>query len=60
MADIESLELQITSNSKGAKDGLDALITTLDTLKIKTKGGAGLTSVANQVSKMAVAAGELY
>lgn len=59
MADIESLELQITSNSKGAKDGLDALITTLDTLKIKTKGGAGLTSVANQVSKMAVAAGKL-
>ena len=59
MADIESLELQITSDSKGAKDGLDALITTLDTLKIKTKGGAGLTSVANQVSKMAVAAGKL-
>ena len=59
MAEIESLELQITSNAKGAKDGLDALITTLDTLKIKTKGGAGLTSVANQVSKMAVAAGKL-
>lgn len=59
MADIESLELQITSNSKGAKDGLDALITTLDTLKIKTKGGAGLTSVANQVSSLAVAAGKL-
>ena len=59
MADIESLELQITSNAKGAKDGLDALITTLDTLKIKTEGGAGLTAVANQVSKMAVAAGKL-
>ena len=59
MADIESLELQITSDSKGAKDGLDALITTLDTLKLKTKGGCGLTTVANQVSKMAVAAGKL-
>ena len=59
MAEIESLELQITSNAKGAKDGLDALITTLDTLKIKTQGGAGLTSVANQVSKMATAAGKL-
>ena len=59
MADIESLELQITSDAKGAKDGLDALITTLDTLKLKTKGGVGLTSVANQVSKMANAAGKL-
>ena len=59
MADIESLELQITSDAKGAKDGLDALSTTLDTLKTKTKGGVGLTSVANQVSKMAVAAGKL-
>lgn len=58
-AEINSLELQITSDSKSAKDGLDALITTLDTLKQKTKGGAGLTSVANQVSKMAVAAGKL-
>ena len=59
MTDIESLELKITSDSKGAKDGLDALIGTLDTLKLKTKGGVGLTSVANQVSKMAVAAGKL-
>lgn len=59
MAEIESLELQITSDSKNAKDGLDALITTLDTLKMKTKGGCGLTTVANQVSKMASAAGKL-
>jgi hypothetical protein len=59
MADIESLELQITSDSKSAKDGLDALIGTLDALKLKTKGGLGLTTVANQVSKMAVAAGKL-
>lgn len=59
MAEIESLELQITSTAKDAKDGLDALIATLDTLKLKTKGGAGLTSVANQVSKMATAAGKL-
>ena len=59
MADIDSLELKITSDSKGAKDGLDALISTLDTLKLKTKGGVGLTSVANQVSKMAAATGKL-
>ncbi len=59
MADIESLELRITSDSKDAKAGLDALITTLDTLKTKTKGGVGLTSVANQVSNLAKAAGTL-
>ena len=59
MADIESLELQITSNADSAKNGLDALITTLETLKTKTKGGAGLTSVANQVSKLAIATGKL-
>ena len=59
MADIESLELRITSDSKAAKDGLDALIGTLDALKTKTLGGVGLTSIANQVSKMAIAAGKL-
>ena len=59
MADIESLELRITSDAKDAKDGLDALITTLETLKTKTKGGVGLTSVANQVSKLATATGQL-
>lgn len=59
MADVESLELRITSDSKDAKAGLDALITTLDTLKTKTKGGLGLTSVANQVGNLARAAGTL-
>lgn len=59
MADIESLELQITSNAKGAKDGLDALIGTLDRLKVTTKGGLGLSSVANQVGKLATEAGKL-
>ena len=59
MADVESLELQITGDASKAKAGLDALIGTLDTLKLKTKGGFGLTSIANQVSKMAKAAGEL-
>lgn len=59
MADIESLELRITGDARDAKAGLDALIGTLDTLKTKTKGGVGLTSVANQVSKMALAAGKL-
>lgn len=59
MADIESLELQITGDASKAKAGLDALIGTLDTLKGKIKGGVGLTSVANQVRKMADAAGKM-
>ena len=59
MADIESLELQITGDAGKAKAGLDALITTLETLKTKTNGGVGLTSVANQVSKLAEASNKL-
>ena len=59
MADIESLELQITGDASNAKAGLDALIGTLETLKTKTKGGVGLASIANQVGKMADSAGKL-
>ena len=59
MADIESLELQITSDAKKAEAGIDALINTLDRLKTKTKGGVGLTAVANQLGKVAAEAGKL-
>ena len=59
MADIESLELQITSDAKGAKDGLDALITTLDTLKTKTNGGCGLSAIAKPLGKITAEAGKL-
>jgi hypothetical protein len=58
-AELDTLELQITSDAKSAKDGLDALIGTLDTLKQTTKGGAGLAAVANQVGKLATEAGKL-
>ena len=46
MADVESLELQITGDAKGAKKSLDALCDTLDRLKQATSGGCGLLSVA--------------
>lgn len=59
MADIESLELQITSDAKRAEAGIDALIGTLDRLKEKTKGGVGLTAVANQLGKVAAEADKL-
>ena len=59
MADIDSLELQITSDVKSAKDGLDALIGTLDTLKTKTQGGLGLSAIASQLGRISAEASKL-
>ena len=47
MADVESLVLQISGDASGATKSLDNLIKTLDRLKSATKGGCGLSSVAN-------------
>ena len=47
---IESLELEIRSNSANAQSGIDKLKTSLEALKTATKGGLGLTSVAKQIS----------
>lgn len=52
MADVESLELQITGDAQSAKAGLDALIGTLDTLKTKTAGGCGLNAIVNPLRKI--------
>ena len=52
MADVESLELQITSDAKDAKDSLDALIDTLNQLKQVTSGGAGLGNVTKDLGKI--------
>ena len=46
---IASLELEILSSSQSAETGLDALATSLGKLKLATKGGLGLTSVAKQI-----------
>lgn len=59
MADVDSLELQITSDVKSAKDGLDALIGTLDTLKTKTQGGLGLSAIASQLGRISAEASKL-
>ena len=59
MADIDSLELKITSDSTNAVKGLEALSSTLDKLKLATKGGLGLTSVANQISKLSTSANSI-
>ncbi len=53
---IESLELEVTSNSKAAVNGLEALTQTLDKLKKATSGGMGLTSVIKQVKGLGDAA----
>ena len=49
---IESLELEINSNSTQAVSGIDALSSSLSKLKNAIKGGVGLTSVANQVRNL--------
>ena len=54
-ATIESLELKITSNSKSAASGIDALAQSLGKLRDATKGGSGLGSVAKQVGAIGTA-----
>ena len=52
MADVESLELQITGDATKAKKSLDDLIQTLDRLKTATSGGCGLSSVSDGLQKV--------
>ena len=52
MADIDSLSIQISSDSSNAVKGLEKLSATLETLRNATKGGLGLSSVANQIKKL--------
>ena len=52
---IETLELEIVSNSKSAKSGLEALTSSLNTLKNTTKGGLGLDAVSSELSGLGTA-----
>ena len=49
---IESLELEIKSNSKSAVDGIEALIQSLKKVKDVTKGGLGLSNVSKEMKKL--------
>ena len=49
---IESLELEIQSNSANAVKGIDALTQSLAKLKNATKGGLGLSAVAKETGKV--------
>ena len=48
---IEQLELEVQSSSTSAVAGIDALSASLAKLKAATKGGVGLTTVANQLQR---------
>jgi phage-related protein len=47
MADVESLELQITGDARSAEQSINSLISTLERLNQATAGGCGLGAVAN-------------
>lgn len=49
---IDNLEIQIKSSSEQASQGINKLAASLTTLKQVAKGGAGLTSIANQLTKL--------
>lgn len=49
---IESLSIELRSDSKNAEDGIDRLVRSLGKLKSATKGGFGLGRIANQVKNL--------
>lgn len=51
-AELQSLELKIQGNAKGATKSLNALIKTLDKLEQATAGGCGLSAVADGLEKV--------
>ena len=56
---VESLELQIKSNSQNAASGIDALSKSLDSLKKATSGGLGLKNVAKNLNGIKTAVDNL-
>lgn len=59
MADVESLELQITGNAKSAQKSIDTLIETLEKLKKATAGACGLDKVTGEMSKLSGEMGKI-
>ena len=56
---IESLELEIQSNSQSAVSGIDALTRSLTDLRSATKGGLGLGSISKQLKDVAIASASI-
>lgn len=59
MADVESLELQITGDAQSAEKSIDSLIQTLGRLKTAAQGGSGLRAIANPLQKISTAVNSL-
>ena len=59
MADVESLELQITGDAKSAEQSIDSLIQTLGRLKSAAQGGSGLRAISNPLQKISTAVNSL-
>lgn len=53
--DIDSLQIEIEATSSDAAQKIDQLAVALQNLKTSAKGGAGLTSVTNQLNKLKAA-----
>ncbi len=49
---METLELEIVHKGKNAASAIDLIEKSLRNLKITTKGGAGLTTIANQITRL--------
>ena len=49
---VDSLEIQIQSDSTSAVSGIDALSASLSKLKTAVSGGLGLSTIANQINKL--------
>ena len=52
MADLDKLVVQIESDSSSAAQGIEALATSLGTLKTATSGGLGLSSIAKNIESI--------
>ena len=57
---IESLELEIKSNSTKAANGITTLMKSLEQLKIATKGGLGLSSLAKEIQSVGKAVNTIH
>ena len=56
MANVDELVIQISSDSKNAVSGIDALATSLGKLRSATSGGMGLSSLAKGLTSLKAAA----
>lgn len=57
--ELDSLEVRVQSQSESAAAGLDKLISSLTQLRSAAKGGAGLSSTVNQLTRLSDALGSL-